>query len=194
MNRHLYYEHIKQVLRWNGYIIGKGMRESEIAATQDFYEIVFPPDLKNLLMSFMPIGENFYEWNDYSSQNVEYIKSMLYWPIHGVLFDVERNNLWLKAWGGKPNKLNRQIEHVRKYMERVPKLIPIYAHRYISSVPDEAGNPVYSVYQTDIIFYGKDIWDYFEVEFNEKDQQDIEFDKIKQIPFWHELITNIDKM
>ncbi len=27
------------------------------------------------------------------------------------------------------------------------------------------GNPVFSVHQTDIIYYGKNLWDYFEQEF-----------------------------
>jgi hypothetical protein len=42
----------------------------------------------------------------------------------------------------------------------------------------------------DIIFYGRDIWDYFEVECRQKKHKEIEFDKIKPIQFWHEIITN----
>ena len=191
----MYHEEIKQVLkilRANGYKTKKGMSESEINAAQNFYDIVFPPDLKKLLMSFIPIGECFFDWNDYSPESVDKNKYRLKWPIEGILFDVEHNDLWLKAWGKKPKHLHAQIYFVREYLERVPKLIPIYAHRCISSIPNEEGNPVYSVYQTDIVYYGKDIWDYFEVEFNGKDQ--IEFDKIKPIPFWHDLIENIDDM
>ena len=115
---------------------------------------------------------------------------MLKWPIEGVLFDVEHNSFWLNAWGTQPIKLRIKIETARQQMESAPKLIPIYAHRYISSTPNEAGNPVYSVHQTDVIFDGQDIWEYFEVEFKEKNQQSIEFGKIKHIPFWHDLITN----
>ncbi len=63
-------------------------------------------------------------------------------------------------------------------MDKVPKLIPIYSHRYIPSSLNEIGNPVYSVHQTDIIYYGKDLWDYFNIAFNE----------IKtNILFWSEL-------
>ncbi|WP_025721637.1 hypothetical protein [Paenibacillus sp. 1-18] len=36
-----------------------------------------------------------------------------------------------------------------------------------SSQP-EAGNPVFSVYQTDIIVYGEGLQDYFKLEFGEK--------------------------
>lgn len=35
----------------------------------------------------------------------------------------------------------------------------------IPDEPNEPGNPVYSVHQTDIIYYGSDLTDYFECEF-----------------------------
>ena len=170
----------------------KGMSEGQIAAAQDFYRINFPTDLKEMLMAFMPVGEGFYDWRDYSAGNVENIKKMLMWPIDGCLFDVENNDFWLKSWGEKPDGLSAKLETAREYMEKAPIMIPIYAHRYISSVPNEAGNPVYSVHQTDIIFYGRDIWDYFEVEFGEKKHREIEFDKIKPVSFWHDMIVNIE--
>ncbi len=73
-------------------------------------------------------------------------------------------------------------------MDKVPKLIPIYSHRYIPSSLNEIGNPVYSVHQTDIIYYGKDLWDYFNIEFGNKMHKDIAFNEIKtKIPFWSEL-------
>ncbi len=44
-------------------------------------------------------------------------------------------------------------------------MIPVFSHRYLPDDPNEAGNPVFSVYQTDIIYYGADLLDYFENEF-----------------------------
>ena len=52
--------------------------------------------------------------------------------------------------------------------ETVPKLIPVYAHRYVPCYPDIMDIPVISVYQTDIVFYGKNLEDYFKSEFGMK--------------------------
>jgi hypothetical protein len=64
------------------------------------------------------------------------------------------------------DNLEKNLEIANRYFEDYPKLIPVYAHRYISSEPNEAGNPVYSVQQTDIIYYGYDLANYFANEFH----------------------------
>ena len=53
----------------------------------------------------------------------------------------------------------------KRKIAEVPKLIPIFGHRYIPSEPNASGNPVFSVYQTDIIHYGADLVSYLEAEF-----------------------------
>jgi hypothetical protein len=47
----------------------------------------------------------------------------------------------------------------------VPALVPVYKHRYLPTMPSESGNPVLSVVQTDIIYYGNDLLDWFDYEF-----------------------------
>jgi len=178
---------IIELLNKRGIETRDGMNFDEIAATQDFYGIVFPPDLQGILMSFTPVSNGFYDWNDYSPDNVKKIKHRLEWPIYGILFDVEHNNFWWATWGDKPDSMSAKIQTAREHLENAPRLIPVFGHRFISSYPNEAQNPVYSVYQTDIIYYGEDIWDYFKVEFREKKYPDIEWEKIKKIPFWSEV-------
>jgi hypothetical protein len=53
----------------------------------------------------------------------------------------------------------------RQHYPHYPTLIPIYAHRYLPAQPVLAGNPVFSVYQTDIMHYGNDLASYFAHEF-----------------------------
>ena len=170
-----------------GKSLPKGLTEIQINDAQDFYGIKFPPDLKALLMYSCPA---FCNWNDYSKTNTQHFKDALSWPIEGILFDVENNGFWMERWGIKPNNMKAALDVAQKRLAAVSPLIPICGHRYIPSNPCEAGNPVYSVYQTDIIYYGKDIWDYFEIEFCGKSQQAIEFGEIKKdIPFWGELVS-----
>lgn len=51
------------------------------------------------------------------------------------------------------------------------------------------GNPpILLIHGVDIIYYGKDIEDYFKVEFGEKEQNSIEFENIEPIQFWTDIM------
>lgn len=104
------------------------------------------------------------------------------------MFDVEHNNFWLKEWGAKSDAIEVAKKKCTVQYRRAPKLIPLYSHRYIPEVPFEIENPILSVYQTDIIYYGENLNSYFMVEFDFKKYDDIDFDSIKRIPFWSDII------
>ena len=70
---------------------------------------------------------------------------------------------------------------------RAPKLIPLISHRYLPEEPHEPGNPVFSVYQADVIHYGADLTDYFEREFAGWSHRPWP-DHIKYIRFWSDLV------
>ena len=53
----------------------------------------------------------------------------------------------------------------RECMQFVPMLIPIYSHRFLPGAPSPAGSPVFSVYQTDVIYCGSDLAAYVAAEF-----------------------------
>lgn len=95
----------------------------------------------------------------------------------------------MDEWGLKPTSYEDQKNIVQRELANQPKLIPIYSHRYIPDAPNLAGNPVFSVYQTDIIYYGFDLLDYFIKEFRLElprlYAEDIEPRKIK---FWNKII------
>jgi hypothetical protein len=54
---------------------------------------------------------------------------------------------------------NRNRDLARTINEEA-KLIPIFVHRMMPDDPHLAGNPVFSVHQTDIIHYGFALADY----------------------------------
>src|SRR5262249_17955195 len=72
------------------------------------------------------------------------------------------------------------------------KLIPLISHRYLPEEPHEAGNPVFSVYQSDVIYYGTDLIDYFEREFTGRDYRprldQLRLNQMKHIRFWSDLV------
>ncbi len=86
-------------------------------------------------------------------------------PLDGLIFDVEHNEFWLPEWGSKPAAVEDARRVVELQVNEAPRLIPIYGHRMMPNRPHEAGNPVLSIHQTDIIYYGFDLDDYFRHEF-----------------------------
>jgi len=63
----------------------------------------------------------------------------------------------------------------------------VYFHRYIPARPHLSGNPVLSVYQTDIIYYGNDLTDYFRNEFQVPLPEETT-NTPRLIEFWTEII------
>ncbi len=67
-----------------------------------------------------------------------------------------------------------------------PALIPIYEHRGIPNEPADAGNPVFSIVQTDIIVYGNDLADYLQREFGRRSTALLQ--PARSIRFWSDLL------
>lgn len=72
---------------------------------------------------------------------------------------------WQPSWGPQPDNLKAQKARVRELVESAPRLIPLLAHLCLLSEPCVAGNPVFSVWQSDIVVYGADLRDYLLFEF-----------------------------
>ena len=185
-------EKIRHILENKGIEIYDGLSEEEFEKIENFYNIKFPKVLRILYKSFLP---NFYNWRDFSENNVKNIKQSLYWPIEGILFDIENNNFWMDCFGEKTGDIEQNKAKAEEYLknakEEVPRLIPIYSHRYVPSFPDSIDVPVFSVMQTDIIYYGKNIENYFEHEFgnNYNPEQESADLGIIEIPFWSKLAS-----
>jgi hypothetical protein len=113
---------------------------------------------------------------------------MLAWPLEGILFDVENNGLWWPEWGNRPESEEERAKAVGAAVSVAPKLIPIYSHRFIPQEPHEAGNPVFSVHQSDIIIYGKDLEDYLDHEFSSPPRHRPVSREAKRIRFWSDAV------
>jgi hypothetical protein len=142
--------------------IEPGLSNIEIGEIERRFDFTFPPDLRALLQFALPVGNAFPNWRDDSE---EALRDRLNRPLNGIVFDVERNDFWLDSWGTKPSSEAARHAIVKNAIDKAPKLIPIFAHRFIPAEPNNAGNPVFSVHQTDIIYYGNDLADYFRREF-----------------------------
>ncbi|MEM6908939.1 MAG: SMI1/KNR4 family protein [Pseudomonadota bacterium] len=157
-----------------------GYAKSELEAAQQQFKLEFPSDLVALLLDRRPVGS--LDWRTDQAK----IEDALSWPLKGILFDIDHSDFWLSDWGEKPQKKSDQHAIARDAIEAAPKLIPVYSHRYIPQEPNEEGNPVFSVYQTDVIYYGSNLEHYFENEFGAWSAKP--FKEYKVIPFWSDLV------
>jgi hypothetical protein len=158
-----------------------GLTDLEVEATEEKFNFRFPPDLRAFLQTVMPSHIGFHDWR---SNDEARLRKKLDWPLQGCLFDVEHNNFWLPEWGKRPELLSDAFKIAREMIAEAPKLIPIYSHRFISEEPYEAGNPVLSVYQMDIIYYGFDLDDYLRHEFNLPGRKEWPA-QVRSIEFWN---------
>lgn len=163
-----------------GRLWAEGYTQSELDVAQEKYGLVFPPDLVAMLRECRPVLA--YDWRSDDKE----IREMLKWPFEGLLFDVENNVLWWPEWGDRPATPEARSEVLAKVVSEAPKLIPLVSHRYLPTEPNEAGNPVFSVYQSDVIYYGGDLANYFEREFvNPRAPLP---QHIKHVRFWSDLV------
>ena len=70
--------------------------------------------------------------------------------------------------GERPQETGEALRVARERLEQAPALVPVYRHRYIPAEPPDAGNPVLSVHQSDIVVYGPDLATYLEAEFDSR--------------------------
>ena len=149
-------------LKEKGIKFQPGLTDAEIEQAERQFHFSFPPDLKAFLKTALPCGGRFPDWR---SGDPAVLKAQMDWPLEGMCFDIEHNAFWMNDWGPRPASPEDAFAIARQKVEAAPILIPICGHRYIPDRPHLAFNPVYSVYQTDIIFYGNDLVDYLAHEF-----------------------------
>lgn len=129
--------------------------------------------------------DKFPDWRELDSAALE---QQLDWPSEGICFDIEHADEWKQEWGPKPETLDQALKLARMKIAEAPKLIPIRGHRYLPSVPREEGNPVFSAWQTDIIFYGRDLKTYFAHEFGNLSHTDACTGSMTYIEFWTDIV------
>lgn len=180
------YEESINILKQQGVQFEKGLTFDEIAKIEEIYEIQFPKSLKDFFMVVLPISKGFYNWRNITQDNINYIKQMIKRPMQDIEEFAEEIN-WCDDWGKEPTNEIELRKSIQERLRKAPKLLPIYSHRYMPMFFDD-NPPIVSVHEIDIIYYGEDLEDYFEIEFGRKRQDEIEFHNIKAIPFWSDIM------
>jgi hypothetical protein len=176
----------QQILKDAGVTISPGLSDAELTRAESVVGARFPPDLRSFLSEGLPAGRGFPQWREPESAE---IREQLDWPYEGIAFDIEHNAFWWEAWGTRPPGIHKALQVARACVDQAPRLIPVFGHRYIPAEPELTGNPVFSVYQTDIIYYGVDLATYLRCEFRQSDYVDAVREEPRRIRFWSELVS-----
>ena len=157
-----------------------GLTDGEVEAAQSTFGFRFPPDLRAFLQTALPRGPLFPDWR--SGDEAE-LREALDSPRDGILFDVYHYALRMGEWGSRPMELADALARATELIASAPRLIPVFSHRFMPDDPCEAGNPVLSVHQADIVYYGHDLEDYLRHEFDLPGRAPWP-GQVKQIRFW----------
>ncbi|MBO7499414.1 MAG: SMI1/KNR4 family protein [Bacteroidaceae bacterium] len=165
--------------------LAEGLSDSEVSTIESELGFTFPEDLRQFLQTAVPEGGAFVNW-----RSVEDVRKRMDDVWEGIAFDIRVNSFWYEGWGEKPASLEDQLRVAEEHYRTYPKLIPIYSHRYMPSSPTSAGNPVFSVYQMDIIYYGYDLASYLEHEFDFRSYESLFSDEhpFRRIEFWSDVV------
>jgi len=114
----------------------------------------------------LPVHPDFPDWRNITAKELDDERR---WVFEGIWGDIDgydyfamndkqerelvpwQCRTWYEGWGSAPRDRNTAYAIVRA--------------RFMPDTPAEAGNPVFSVMQTDIIHYGNDLADYLHNEF-----------------------------
>lgn len=183
--------------------LGPGLTEAEFSRIEGQYGFEFSDDHRAFLAAGLPLNGPMPEepgvihayarpWPDWRDGSPEELHKALDRPARGVLFDVDRefNGYWHDAWGQRPESRVEAVEAAQTYLASVPRMIPVYGHRYLPAGRGTHGHPVLSMWQTDIIYYGYDLIDYVAHEFGGQGASRNEARRTPQatVPFWRDFV------
>lgn len=138
--------------------IWDGLCDEEFSKIEGSFGFTFPPDLRSILQEGLPSGAGFPQWR--AGSHAE-IRAMLDLPIAALCREVGRGRFWSPEWGTQPAQLDDALQAAAHALTTVPTLVPIYGNCYISCFPVQAGNPIFLVQETTILYCGYDIADFF---------------------------------
>lgn len=159
-----------------------GLTEAELGAIEDEFGFRFAADHRVFLAAGLPSGRG---WPDWRGSDRAALRERLAEPVEGVLFDVAQQDFWYEGWGPRPGPAQEAVAVARRYLMTVPRMIPLYAHRYLPA--GIAGHPVLSMYRTDVAPYGNDLDGWVHREFGLGTPAPGE--RRATVPFWRDLVS-----
>ena len=106
-----------------------------------------------------------------------------------MLRSIEDNQIWHPSWGPRPRERQHRDVVVRRLAAGGPQLIPIFGHRYLAGPGDRSGNPILSIYGSDVIVYASGLRVYLPFELGLESSG--AGTKVALVPFWQDVIDGL---
>jgi hypothetical protein len=142
--------------------IEPGLSDDEFGRVEQLLGFEFADDHRAFLAAGLPVGTS---WPNWRSEGRKSLHKRLQLPVDGILFAVEWNAFWAPGWGQRPARMKDALRSANYHLTRVPRLVPVYANRYLPAGRGSSGHPVLSVAQTDVVALGSDLSEYLDNEF-----------------------------
>jgi hypothetical protein len=164
--------------------VGPGLTDRELEGVQAKFGFEFADDHRAFLSVALPVWTADHDddpdkaswgWPNWRDLNSEALRRLVEWPATAALADI-RDGHWPDGWGRRPTAAEDVEGEAERMLARAPRMVPVYAHRYLPAGRGTWGHAVLSIHHlTDIVVYGLDLPDYIDHEFREP---------IVTVPFW----------
>lgn len=176
-----------QRLRERRIELDDGLSDQEVEAVQDRLGFRFGPEHRDFLQEALPVGAG---WPDWRRDEDADLLRRLAWPVEGVVSHVRMGEFWPASWGPRPADESHAERVARDRLALLPSLVPVYTHRYLVADAAYVPSPVFSVYGTDVIFYGDDLLDHVAREHHAPPRHESPYRTY--VPFWSDIATGAD--
>ena len=163
--------------------IAPGLTDAECARVEAEFGFEFADDHRAFLFAGVPVGDS---WPDWRLGTRKPLRTWLQLPVDGVLFDVEWNEFWDDRWGRRPTRMKDTLRSARYRLDRVPRMVPVFGHRFLPAGRGSFGHPVLSMYQTDVVCYADDLVQYVGNEFGAAPRRPVV--ARPTVTFWSDLV------
>jgi hypothetical protein len=177
--------------------IEPGLTDEEFARIEQDYDIEFADDHRAFLGAGLPVREPPQQgqtwenpWPDWRDGNAEELRAHINWPIDFLLSDIQRGH-WRTEWGERPATADEALRIARIKLIEAPKMVPIFAHRFLPAGRGTFGHPVLSMRGRDVICYGSNLFDYINQEFQEpRPDHEGEWPPRVTVAFWRNYLRS----
>ena len=104
---------IKKLLLKNNIQIEQGLSDEEVRKNEKIYNVKFPQQWLEFYQNILPVSERFYNWRDFSVENIAAIKERLASPYNGILESIDEI-VWDISWGLEPARVEEKNKKIRK--------------------------------------------------------------------------------
>ncbi|WP_232661713.1 hypothetical protein [Pseudonocardia sp. TRM90224] len=168
--------------------IQHGLTDAEFDEIELQYGFEFAIDHRAFLAEGLPVwtkGDDHpdkasWGWPNWRDGDREELQAQADHP-ETVILRAVRDGHWPDGWKRRPADPELAVAEARSRLADVPRMIPVYAHRYLPAGRDTSGRSVLSIHALhDILVYGLDLADYVDQEFRTRQQVDV--------PFWRDYL------